>query len=221
MTPLSPAQQSQRERTLLAAVLLSMWGPLVTGLAVLLSQSSTQVADFVRRTVELGALVVSWQVFRYLYRQDVVEPRRQARLERLAAYCVAAALFCSGVVMFILAGSTWGNHEPGGNVYPGLAVAVLGLFTNTWFWRRYTVLLREQYGPVIAAQRQLYGSKALVDVVVIAALTAVALFPGHGRTGLIDSGGSLMVGIYLLYSGWRTASNARAGFTLAGDGAAD
>jgi hypothetical protein len=47
-----------RERTLLVALLLSLWGPLATGLAVLLSQSTTQVADFVRRSVELVALAI-------------------------------------------------------------------------------------------------------------------------------------------------------------------
>ncbi|KAF0194193.1 MAG: hypothetical protein FD169_1988 [Bacillota bacterium] len=56
MKDLSAAQVASRERTLLIALLLGMWAPLATGYAVLLSHSTTQVADFIRRTVDLVAL---------------------------------------------------------------------------------------------------------------------------------------------------------------------
>jgi hypothetical protein len=63
---LPPDPDVRRERTLLVALLLSAWAPFVTGWAVVLSQSTTQVADFVRRTVELVAIAVAWAVFRRL-----------------------------------------------------------------------------------------------------------------------------------------------------------
>ena len=47
------------QRTLLAAMLLSLPGPLVLGAGLLLGRSSTQLADFIRRTAELGAIIVS------------------------------------------------------------------------------------------------------------------------------------------------------------------
>ena len=45
------------QRTLLAAMLLSLPGPLVLGAGLLLGRSSTQLADFIRRTAELGAQI--------------------------------------------------------------------------------------------------------------------------------------------------------------------
>lgn len=50
------------ERTLLASVLLSSPGPIVVGAGLLIGRSSTQLADFIRRTAELAAIVVSWAV---------------------------------------------------------------------------------------------------------------------------------------------------------------
>ena len=49
MRDLSAKQVAARERTLLIALLLSMWAPLATGYAVLMSHSTTQLADFIRR----------------------------------------------------------------------------------------------------------------------------------------------------------------------------
>jgi len=66
MSFLSKKQAASREKTLLTALLLSIPGPLVVGLAAVSSHSTTQLADFIRRSVELVALLLSWWVFRKL-----------------------------------------------------------------------------------------------------------------------------------------------------------
>jgi divalent metal cation (Fe/Co/Zn/Cd) transporter len=203
--PLTKEQANSREKTLLVAFLLSLWAPFTTGLAVLLSRSTTQLADFIRRTAELIALFVSWQVFRYLQRVDKLNHQNRARVEKIAGLSVATALGCSGLVMFALAISRISTFEPGGNVYLGLAIALLGLVTNSWFWRRYTVMTREHYNPVTDSQIQLYRAKAFVDICVLLALSSVAINPNHVATRYIDISGSLVVSIYLVWSSYRTA----------------
>ena len=51
-------------RTLLASVLLSAPGPIVIGLGLLVGRSSTQIADFLRRTAELAAIVCGYVIYR-------------------------------------------------------------------------------------------------------------------------------------------------------------
>ena len=51
-------------RTLLMSVLMSAPGPLVVGLGLLSGRSSTQIADFVRRSAELLAIIMSFVVYR-------------------------------------------------------------------------------------------------------------------------------------------------------------
>jgi len=204
----SEEQSARREKTLLAALLLSMWGPLATGIAVILSSSTTQLADFIRRSVELMALAVSWWVFRYLARNKKVDHEQTARMEKTAGISVSIALCCSGIVMLVLALSRVSTFQPGGNVYPGLAIAVMGLVVNTWFWQRYSRLNREKYSSVINAQGHLYRAKALVDLCVITALSAVAIAPAHPATSYIDVLGSVVVALYLLWSSFRTAQRA-------------
>jgi divalent metal cation (Fe/Co/Zn/Cd) transporter len=213
MPSLSKEQAASREKTLLVAFLLSVWAPITTGIAVLMSQSTTQVADFIRRTVELVALFISWKVFRYVEggagpRQ--LRPESKARVEKIASLSVAGALACSGLIMLALSLSRLSSFQPGGNVSLGLAIAMLGLITNSWFWQRYRRMTREHYNPVIASQVSLYRAKACVDLTVILALSSVAIGPAHPLTRYIDLFGSLAVAFYLLWSSQRAFHTANA-----------
>jgi divalent metal cation (Fe/Co/Zn/Cd) transporter len=205
MHDLSKQQASSREKTLLAALLLSMWAPLATGIAVILSHSTTQLADFIRRSVELIALFVSWFVFRAIVRKKTISREEKARMERIASLLTAATMISSGIIILIVALSRLTDFEPGGNVYPGMAIAILGLITNSWFWRRYARLTHEQYSPIIDAQASLYRAKAFVDLCVLAALAAVAINPTHLITRYVDLLGSGAVVVYLLWSGYNSA----------------
>ncbi len=201
----TPDPEARRERTLLVALLLSAWAPFVTGWAVLLSQSTTQVADFVRRTVELGAVAIGWAAFRRL-RRRAPPPAAAARLERLAAWAVAAALGISGGITLLLAVRRVVDFAPGGDVRLGLLVAVLGLATNAWFWQRYAGFARERPGRLMEGQRTLYRAKVAVDACVIAALASVALAPGRPVTRWVDLAGSFAVALYLLWSAGRVVA---------------
>lgn len=209
MSDLTKEQAASRERTLLTALLLSLWGPLVTGIAVVSSQSTTQLADFIRRSVELVALFLSWWVFRRIQRSPAMGEAARHQLERMAGLGVAAAMICSGLVMLIVALSRLTAFEPGGNVTLGLTIAILGILTNGWFWRRYAAMTREQYSSVIAAQQNLYRAKTIVDCCVFAALAAIAIAPTHPATPYVDIVGSIAVAGYLLWSGFRTARTHR------------
>lgn len=204
-------ERGRRERTLAWAASLSAFAPLATGAAVAMSQSSAQIADFVRRTVDLLALVGSWWTYRRIGRNPSLAPEEVARLERRATLVVAIALGLSGCVMLVLTLTRTGRFEPGGNVTLGLSVAVLGLLFNAAFWRRYARMQRAQPDAIIDAQRRLYRSKAAVDVSVIVALATVAVAPGRPVTSAVDAAGSFAVAAYLLVAAVKTARGAAAG----------
>ncbi len=187
----------------MASLLLSAWGPIATGIAVVMSRSVTQLADFLRRTAELLALLLSWLVFRFVSGAEELTSEEKMKWERVANYGVAAALGISGLVMIVLALSRSRQYEPGGNVYLGLTIALMGFIVNLWFWRRYTKLYREEQNLIMASQKRLYLAKMAVDICVITALSAVALMPTHKLTKYIDISGSVVVAFYLLWSSWR------------------
>jgi Co/Zn/Cd efflux system component len=211
MTALSKEQSASRGKTLLTSLLLSAPGPLVTGLALRNSHSTTQLADFLRRDVELVAIFIAWWVFWQLHRdrEAALTPMAEARLDRAARLSTAGAMLVSGMLLLGIALTRLSEFQPGGNVTMGLVIAVLGLLVNGWFWLRYAGLTREQYSEVIALQEQLYRAKASVDLCVTAALTAIVIAPAHPITRWVDLLGSVMVAGYLIWSGLRTARKHR------------
>jgi divalent metal cation (Fe/Co/Zn/Cd) transporter len=212
------ARSTKGEKTLLAALLLSAPGPVVTGIAAVMSRSATQIADFIRRSMELVAIGASWWVFRALCRDASADEAARARLERIANMTVMGAMICSGVAMLIIGVFRLFAYVPGGNVILGLIIAVLGLGTNSWFCRRYKTLWNEQQSPVLAAQQRLYRAKSYVDLCVVAALLAVAIAPTHPATRYIDALGSIAVAVYMLWSGVKTARSAPAAKPVCGEG---
>lgn len=192
------------ERTLLASVVMSSPGPIVVGFGLLLGKSSTQLADFIRRTAELIAIIVAWVVFRMTIKDGVEDAARKTRLEETANRCVGLAMCISGAVMMLIAFLPGSTDK--GNVIPGLIIAILGVTTNSWFWLRYRNLDRANPNAILAVQSRLYRAKSLVDACVTIALAAVAIAPHSAAAYDMDTAGSIVVAVYLFVSGVRTLS---------------
>lgn len=190
------------ERTLFMSVLLSSPGPLVVGLGLFVGRSTTQLADFIRRSSELAAIIVSYVIFRLTHRDDAVDLARKARLERIANSSVAVAMILGGTAMLVVAG--FAEKSESGNVIPGLVIALLGVVANTLFWLRYRRLNRLEANAILAVQSRLYRVKALVDLCVSAALLAVVLAPATLLAYYMDIAGSVVVAVYMIVNGVQT-----------------
>jgi divalent metal cation (Fe/Co/Zn/Cd) transporter len=197
------------ERTLLASVVLSSPGPIIVGIGLFIGNSSTQLADFIRRTAELIAIIVSWAVYRITNNVTEYDENRRYSLERITSHCVGAAMCMSGIAMLLVA--LLHPSEEKGNVIPGLIVAILGVITNSWFWIRYRKLNKENLNMILAAQVSLYRAKTLVDICVTIALIAVTVSPGSLAAYFMDMAGSAAVAIYLLINGTVTIFSKKSG----------
>jgi divalent metal cation (Fe/Co/Zn/Cd) transporter len=205
MSNLSESETASREKTLVSSLLVSAPGVVLAAVALVMSTSTTQLADLVRRSMDLLAIVISWWVFRKVHRESTPSDTDRTRLERFAGLSVAGAMIGSGLVLLGLALSRLRAFTPGGTVYLGMLMVAVGLVVNTGFWRRYARLEREKAEAVMEAQTRLYLAKAGVDLAVLAALTTVALAPSRSATRYFDLVGSAVVAVYLLWSGLRTA----------------
>ncbi len=193
---------SKREKTMLTSFLISASGPIVTGITAITSRSATQIADFLRRTAELLALFTSWWVYRKLYGKTESDPEYCARMENIADATVLGAMFCSGIVMLAIGISRLFVYKVSGNVILGLITATMGLLVNAWFWRRYSIMIREEFDSIVAGQQRLYRAKVFVDIAVVTALASVTIAPNHPAIRYIDALGCIIVSFYLLYNGF-------------------
>ena len=161
------------KRTLLWSVIMSSPGPLVVGLGLIIGQSSTQIADFVRRSIELLAIIFSFIVYCLTTKDDYTDEEKKKRLEKGTNIFVSVAMIISGVIMIFLAILL--SNEEKGNVIPGLAIAVLGVIANSIFWFRYKKLGEEENNAILKVQSKLYRAKTFVDCSVTVALLVVLL----------------------------------------------
>lgn len=193
-------------RTLLLSVLMSAPGPLVVGLGLLAGRSSTQIADFFRRSAELLAIIASYLVFQITAGSDDCDAAKKARLERRSNAFVGAMMCLGGSFMVLLAFLS--DNADKGNVIPGLAIAILGVIANTAFWIKYTRLNRKEPNAILQVQARLYRAKSLVDSCVTIALLSVVIAPGSAISGWLDFLGSLVVALYLIFCGLQTIREA-------------
>ena len=189
-------------RTLLLSVLMSAPGPLVVGLGLLAGRSSTQIADLVRRSAELLAIIMSFVVYEITTKDGRAESGKREKLERRSNAFVGAMMCLGGSFMVLLA--LMADAGDKGNVIPGLAIAVMGVIANTAFWVKYTRLNKKQPNAILRVQSRLYRAKSLVDTCVTIALLSVVIAPQSVVSGWLDFAGSLIVALYLIWCGIRT-----------------
>ena len=148
-------------RTLLWSMLMSLPGPLVVGMGLLVGRSTTQIADFIRRSSELLAIIMSFAVYRITTADGNADEERKRKLERISNAFVGVMMSIGGAFMLFL--SFLSDAEGKGNVIPGLTIAFLGVIANTLFWIKYTRLDKENPNAILSVQARLYRAKSLVD----------------------------------------------------------
>ena len=189
-------------RTLLWSVIMSSPGPLVVGLGLLAGRSSTQIADFVRRSSELLAIIMSFVVYRVTTQNGIVDEKRKTKLEHRSNAFVGVMMCVGGGFMIALALISEVTDK--GNVIPGLSIAIMGVIANTIFWHKYTRLNKAEPNAILAVQARLYRAKSLVDCCVTIALVSVAVAPTSPVSVWLDFVGSIIVAAYLIWCGIKT-----------------
>ena len=189
-------------KTLLWSIIMSSPGPLVVGLGLLVGKSSTQIADFVRRSAELLAIIVSFIFYTTVAKKSDYDEMKKKKLERGSNIFVGSMMCLAGIIMAVLA-FTMDNKDKG-NVIPGLAIAILGVIANSIFWIKYTRLNQAEPNTIIAVQSRLYRAKTLVDLSVTIALLSVLIAPQSAVSYWLDLIGSIIVAVYLIWCGIQT-----------------
>lgn len=202
-------EKKSGKRTLLLSVLMSAYGPVILGLGLRVGHSSTQIADFTRRTAELLALIVALIVYTATNGRRDMDALQKQRWETRGNRFTGVIMCISGLSMLIL--SFLAADGDKGNVVPALVIAVLGVIANSIFWRRYTVLCRRQNNAILGVQARLYGAKSAVDICVTIALAAVLAFPGTRVSFWLDRVGTVLVALYMIRCGIKTIREQKAG----------
>ncbi len=180
------------------SVVMSAPGPLILAVGLIFGQSNTQIADFIRRTIELLAIVSSFVAYHITVKRKLDETQT-ARIEKNVNLFVGGIMLVTGILMLGI--TLFSKSEDSGNVITAFVIALLGVTANTIFWFRYTRLAKLEQSAILEVQSKLYRAKSFVDLCVTIALLAVMLNPTSPIAHYLDIIGSSVVSVYLGYSG--------------------
>ena len=186
-------------KTLLMSVIMSSPGPLLGIIGLFEAQSSTQIADVVRRSIELLAIILSFVVYTVTTRGEGVDEGKKRRYERGTNVFVSVAMVISGIIMIAIALTATADNE--GHSVIGLIMPILGVVANSIFWIKYSRLGRETDNKILVVQGDLYRAKTFVDLSVVIALSVVLFAPDPTVAYYFDMIGTVAVSVYLVFTG--------------------
>lgn len=201
------SEKKSGTKTLLWSIIMSSPGPLVVGLGLIAGRSSTQIADFVRRSAELLAIIMSFVVYTFIAKDSIGNDIEKRKLESRSNIFVGLMMCLAGTIMAVLTFVV--NNNDKGNVVPGLVIAILGVIANSIFWVKYTRLNQTEPNAILAVQARLYRAKTLVDTSVTIALLSVLIAPQSMISYWFDLIGSIIVAVYLFWCGVKTICEER------------
>ena len=190
------------KKTLLWSVIMSSPGPLIVGLGLIIGKSSTQIADFIRRSIELLAIIFSMLIYCITTKDDYTDEIKKQKLEKGTNIFVSITMILSGIIMTLLA--LFSNQKEKGNVIPGLAIAILGVIANSIFWFKYHRLGEQENNSILKIQSKLYCAKTFVDCSVTIALLIILFSSNESLSYYVDIIGTCVVSLYLIYTGFKS-----------------
>lgn len=177
-------------------------------IALLIGQSITILAGFVKTTAETVATLLAWLSLRKLAAGRTHQYNYgYGKLENLVSLGVAAVMVLSFALVVALALYRVWNPAPVGAVWLGLLISTLACSFNLYFWQRSYRLAQLESSPIMEAQWRLYRIKGIANLCTIAALGLSVLLRGYHWSLYIDPMGSLILGGFLLTSAYHIATN--------------
>lgn len=177
-------------------------------ISLLLGQSITILAGFVKTTAETVATLFAWLSLRKLAAGRTHQYNYgYGKLENLVSLGVAAVMVLSFAVVVGLAFYRVLNPAPVGAVWLGLLIATLGCTFNLYFWRHNYRLAQIEPSPIIDSQWRLYRIKSIANLCTIATLGLSMLLRSQSWSFYLDPLGSLILAGFLLTSAYHIATN--------------
>ncbi len=196
------AAERERDRVLLVAGLLSMWGPVAAGYAAYVGRSMVLVADMLRSATDSIGLILSWWAYRVSRRYSGPDRlQRASLLDRRAGLLMACVMWISALVIAAGAVREFIDPQPIGRILAGVLVAIGGAAYNGWFWWRYLGFAKQTGSALFHSQWRLYRAKAAANVTVLVTLIAGRLWEAQAWSSSIDAVGSMIVAAFLVGSG--------------------
>jgi ferrous-iron efflux pump FieF len=196
-------ENADKERATQQAVVAGALDTAVTLGALLAASSSVLLADFLKTSLEFVAVMLAWLSLR-----RIIHGRNHAfdygigKLESLSSVFVGVLMMLGVLVIVVNAVLNLLNpsHISGVGVYiSAVAQLVFGAINTRMAWNARR-LARQSASPIIAAQQQLFTSRAVGNAFIFLSLSLSMLLHDQAWSVYIDPIASLIVAGFIAFS---------------------
>lgn len=197
---------SAKESSTRTAVIAGFVDTLFSCGALIASQSSVVLADFLKTLLEFVAVLLAWLAIRRIRRgAGATYDYGIGKLENLSSLAVAALMMM--VVLVIVANAVRNivlpGHIGGAGVYLSIVLQVFYSGINGVLWKRAVRATAEENSPIMAAQAKLFFTKLVGNVFIFGSLIGSLALAGHTWSVYIDPVASLIIAGSILMSALR------------------
>lgn len=208
VSELSITEALTKERLVSVAVITTFLSLVPTAYAALVSNSTTLLADLLRCLAEFAAIFLSWIILRKVAKGETSRFNYGfGKLEQLACVAVAASLFGTFLLAFVLGIRRIIAPETVVNAEFGLLLAVLSVLGNGSLWILNYISFSKTSSPVADSQWRLFRAKTLATVLVVISLSGALFFPNYGWSAYLDGFGTVGLSLFMLWSAYSLISS--------------
>ena len=190
---------SKKKKTLHRAWIASFVGLVAVLFAYKVGESSIIFADFLRRGIEFLSLFISWIVF-LVINKKTLSAHAGKKLEFISGFFIVFIMLFSFISISYNAYIEFLEPTETGWLLPGMVVASIAIINNSYFWRKYKKIVREESTQIIESQRRLYRSKVWGDGTVLITLLLTQFLGSYHWQKYIDPAGSVLIALFILFS---------------------
>jgi cation diffusion facilitator family transporter len=194
---------SAKESSTRTAVIAGLVDTLITLAALVASQSSVILADFLKTALEFVAVLLAWLAIRRITRgAGATYDYGIGKLENLSSLAVAALMI---FVFLVIVGNAIRNlilpsHIGGTGVYISLVLQVVYAGINGVLWKRAQQAVSTENSPIMAAQAKLFLTKLIGNVFIFGSLAGSLALADYEWSLYIDPIASLVIAGSILMS---------------------
>lgn len=194
---------SAKESSTRTAVIAGSLDLAVALAALVASQSSVVLADFLKTALEFVAVLLAWLAIRRITRgAGATYDYGIGKLENLSSLAVAALMI---LVFLIIFGSAirniiWPSSVGGIGVYISIASQIVFGVINVVLWRRCRRAASVENSPIMDSQAKLFFTKLVGNVFILGSLTASLALADYPWSLYIDPIASLVIAGSILMS---------------------
>ncbi|MBE5936143.1 MAG: hypothetical protein E7262_10260 [Lachnospiraceae bacterium] len=186
--------------TMKKAVIVSVWGALVSGVVACMGSSMTVFMDFCRCLLEGAMTVVTYIVFLKINKQ-AVSKRKETVLQESIRFVTGLVMICTSILLATVSMASFSPVIAEGNNIPSLFTTGICTCINFKIYRNYKKDLEKNNNHIVRAQYTMYRLKTCINSFVLFVIGIMIFAPSWSMIPYIDLVGTCIIAVVMLNEG--------------------